>query len=157
MRGGVRVPLIVRWTGHIATNQVSDRVTGFEDWLPTLLDMSGAAGVRPRGVDGISFAPTLLGKAQATRPFLYREFPAYDGWQSVRVGDWKAVRKNLNPRQRTARPNLKIELYNLKGDPSESKDVAVANPEVVARFERIMTGQHEPSALFPFRALDALR
>jgi arylsulfatase A len=155
--GGVRVPLIARWKGHIATNAASDRVTGFEDWLPTLLELSGGGGAPPPGMDGISFAATLLGKAQAPRSFLYREFPAYNGWQSVRSGDWKALRKNLNPRQRAIQPNLTIELYNLKDDPSESKDVAAAHPEVVSRAERIMAGQHERSALFPFRALDALR
>jgi arylsulfatase len=154
--GGVRVPLIVRWKGRIATNSVSGRVTGFEDWLPTLLELSGAGRV-PENLDGLSFAPTLLGQSQPARPFLYREFPAYNGWQSVRVGDWKAVRKDLNPRQRTMPPDLAIELYDLKADPSESRNVAPAYPDVVARMERLMREQHEPSNLFPFPVLDAMK
>ena len=154
--GGVRVPLIVRWKGRIATNSVSDRVTGFEDWLPTLLELSGA-GRPPKNLDGLSFAPTLLGQSQPARPFLYREFPAYNGWQSVRMADWKAVRTNLNPRQPSTQPDLAIELFNLKDDPAEARNVALANPAVVARMERLMRQEHEPSNLFPFRTLDALK
>ncbi|HVX63524.1 MAG TPA: arylsulfatase, partial [Pirellulales bacterium] len=86
--GGFREPGIVRWNGKIAAGTVSDRVVGFEDWLPTLLELIGAKDAIPAGTDGISFAPTLLGHKQEPRPFLYRESPGYGGQQSVRVGDW---------------------------------------------------------------------
>jgi arylsulfatase A len=152
--GGIRVPLIVRWKGRITTNSVSDRVSGFEDWLPTLLQLSGS-NAKPAGVDGVSFAPTLLGRQQEARPFLYREFPAYDGWQSVRVGDWKAVRHPLHPRARSgAKVKLAIELYNLRSDPAEANDVAAQHPEIVSRMETILREQHTRSDLFPIRALD---
>ena len=45
--GGIRVPAIVRWTGRIPAGLVSERVTGFEDWLPTLLDLAGAKEAIP--------------------------------------------------------------------------------------------------------------
>ncbi|MFB3106054.1 MAG: sulfatase-like hydrolase/transferase, partial [Pseudomonadales bacterium] len=88
--GGVRVPGIVRWPGRVAAGSSSDRVSGFEDWLPTILEMTGATGANPTGIDGISLAPKLLGKEQEPRLFLYREFSGYGGQQSIRVGDWKA-------------------------------------------------------------------
>ena len=107
--GGVRVPAIVRWPGRVPAGMVSERVTGFEDWLPTLLELAGAKEATPRETDGISFAPTLLGRAQEPRPFLYREFAGYGGQQSVRVGDWKGVRQGLG------KPGpLRLELYDLK-------------------------------------------
>jgi len=96
--GGFREPTLVRWTGHIPAGRSSDRVTGFEDWISTLLDLIGAKAVTPAGLDGISFAPTLLGHEQPARPFLYREFPDYGGQVALRMGDWKGVVQNLMPR-----------------------------------------------------------
>jgi arylsulfatase A len=153
--GGIRVPLIVRWKNHVAANSTSDRVTGFEDWLPTFMELLGATKSVPKDVDGISFAPALLGHAQPPRPFLYREFPAYHGWQSVRIGDWKGVRHPLNPKGKSATPKkLALELYDLKTDPAEMNDVAAAHPDIVARMEKVMREQHTPSEMFPFPELD---
>ena len=153
--GGIRVPLIVRWRGRIPANSTSDRVTGFEDWLPTFMELLGATNATPKHIDGISFAPTLLGRSQPPRPFLYREFSAYNGWQSVRVGDWKGVRHPLNPKGRNApAKKLALELYDLKTDPAETKDVAVAHPDIVAQMEKLMREQHTPSEVFPFPDLD---
>lgn len=152
--GGIRVPAIVRWTGRIAPGSVSDRVTGFEDWLPTLLELAEAKDLRKQKVDGLSFAPTLRGVSQEERPFLYREFPAYGGQQSVRVGVWKAVRQGLNP-GKGAQPVIRTELYNLAEDPSESSDVSGEHPEIVGRLEQLFQTERSPSRDFPMPALDA--
>ncbi len=153
--GGFRVPCVVRWKGKIAPGGVTDRVTGFEDWLPTLLELIGEKAETPAGIDGISFAPTLLGKKQQARPFLYREAPGYGGQQCVRAGDWKAIRVGLNPgaKARKAQPAA-LELYNLARDPGETNNVAPQHPEVVKQLGAIMREQHVKSALFPIRALD---
>lgn len=153
--GGFRVPCIVRWKGRVPAGAVSDRVTGFEDWLPTLLELAGAKEAIPAGLDGISFAPTLLGAKQEPRPFLYRESPGYGGQQCVRAGDWKAIRTGLHagPKAKKFEPGA-IELYDLARDPAEEKDVAAGHPDVVARLQAILTAQHAKSGLFPIRALD---
>jgi arylsulfatase A len=152
--GGVRVPTIVRWKGRIKAGTTSDAIIGFEDWLPTLLELSGAKERVASGTDGISFTAALFGKKLEQRPFLYREFPAYGGQQSLRVGDWKAVRQKLNPirNQRTAPPHT--ELYNLRQDIAETTDVSAQYPEIVARLEKLMSEQHVASPQFPFSALD---
>lgn len=152
--GGFRVPLVVRWQGRIAAGSASDRVTGFEDWLPTLLELIGAKKATPARLDGISFAPTLLGKRQKPRPFLYREFPGYGGQQCIRVAGWKAVRVNLAPKGKDAKPTLKTELYDLKSDLAEKQDVSAEHPGLVHRFEALMRRQHLISKQFPFPALD---
>jgi arylsulfatase len=151
--GGFRVPCLVRWKGKIAPGTTSDRVTGFEDWLPTLLDLLGAKAQTPAGIDGISFAPTLLGNRQKPRPFLYRESPGRDGQQSVRVGDWKLVRQNLNPRAKNTKPPT-TELYDLAKDPFETTDVAAQHPDIVAKLVAIARKQHAPATLWPIPVLD---
>ncbi len=153
--GGFREPCIVRWKGRIEPGSKSDRVTGFEDWLPTLLELISTKDKTPTNIDGISFAPTLLGKKQEPRPFLYREAPGYGGQQCIRVGDRKAIRKNLhpNPKAKDQKPG-EIELYNLADDPNEKTDVAGKNPEVVAKLRAIMEKEHVKSEIFPMQALD---
>jgi arylsulfatase A-like enzyme len=153
--GGFRVPSIIRFPGRVAAGSTSDRVTGFEDWLPTLLELAGAKDSTPAGLDGISFAPTLLGQPQPARPFLYRESPGYGGQQCIRVGDWKAIRTKLNQNSKAAEPQPGLfELYNLASDPGETRDVAVQHPDVVERVSALMKLQHGKSELFPIRALD---
>jgi arylsulfatase A-like enzyme len=148
--GGLRVPLVVRWPGKIAAGAVSDRVCGFEDWLPTLMELIGNADSIPHDADGISMAATLLGRPQLERPFLYREFPNGGGQQAVWSGGWKGVLQKLNRRQPP-----RMELYDLLADPNETTDVSGEHPDEVARLEAIAREQHAPSELFPLPALDA--
>lgn len=151
--GGIRVPCLVRWKGKITPATTTDRVTGFEDWLPTLLELIGAKEQTPVGIDGISFAPTLRGEQQEPRPFLYRESPGYGGQQCVRVGDWKLVRQNLNAGPNaTNRPTS--ELYNLATDPRETTDLAAQHPDIVKKLSGIAREQRMPAKLWPIRALD---
>ena len=151
--GGFRVPGIVRWPGKVAPGQTSDRVTGFEDWMPTLQELTGGKAVKDS--DGISFAPTLLGQKQPERSFLYREFPGYGGQQCVRLGDWKGLRQNLKPGPAAKKaPDFSIQLFNLRDDPAETSNVAAQHPDVVARIGDLMRAQHVASAEFPFPALD---
>ena len=153
--GGIRVPGIVRWQGKIAPGQTSDRVTGFEDWLPTLMELAGAKDAALKDTDGVSFAPTLLGQRQPERAFLYREFPGYGGQQCVRMGDWKGLRQNLKPGPAAKKaPDFTMQLFNLRDDPAESTDVAAKYPDVVNKLADVMRAQHVASAEFPLPALD---
>ena len=146
--GGVRVPTIVRWPGKVAAGSTSTRVSGFEDWMPTLLDIAGKSGMVPAGIDGISLLPTLLGQSQEPRPYLYREFSGYGGQQTIRVGDWKAVRQGMQ------KGNLEVELYNMATDWQESENVASDHPDVVKKLEGMMASVRTPSDVFPLVPLD---
>lgn len=150
--GGVRVPLIVKWPGRVKAGAVSDFQTGFEDWMPTLLELIGAETKAPTAIDGISIAPTLLGKKQLRRPFLYREFSSYGGQQAVWLGKWKGVRQDML--KKGNKDPLKIELYDLSADISESKDLAAKNPKVVARIRGLMEREHTNSDVFKFAPID---
>jgi arylsulfatase A-like enzyme len=143
--GGIRVPAIVRWPNHIQAGTVSDRITGFEDWMPTLAELTGATA--DNRTDGVSFAKTLQGKGQPPRDFLYREFAGYGGWRAVWSGDQKFVQKQMHKSPTT-------ELYDLRKDPTEANDLAKASPDDVARLLKIAEAEHTPSAIFPLRAID---
>jgi arylsulfatase A-like enzyme len=144
----------MRWKGHIQAGTSSDRVSGFEDWMPTLLELAGLESRIPNRIDGISLTPTLHGKNQEERPFLYREFSGYGGQQMVRIGDWKGIRQKLIPKAK-AKPQLDIELYNIKLDIAETTNVASQHPDIVSKIEKTMREQHVSSQEFPFAALDS--
>lgn len=152
--GGIRSPGIVRWKGKIKPGSVSDRITGFEDWTPTLTELAGAKDKTPATTDGISFAPMLLGEAQAPREFLYREFHGYGGQQMLRMGDWKLLRRNLAGKVKGKAAKVSEELYHIATDPAETKNVAAEHPDLVAKMKAIMASQHTNSADFPMAALD---
>ena len=130
--GGIRVPLIASWPGHIAADSASDVTTANWDIFPTIL---GLTGVKTSAeLDGIDLAPVLLGTGSAEdREALYWEFHTRGGIQAVRMGSWKAVRPNAH-----GNPDGPIELYDLAADPNETTNVADQHPEVVARLETIM-------------------
>ncbi|UCC96941.1 MAG: arylsulfatase, partial [Phycisphaerales bacterium] len=124
--GGVRVPLIARWPGRIKAGAVSHHVCAFWDFMPTFAELAGIDGLGP--IDGISMLPTLLGRPgrQRQHEFLYWEFHEKGSKQAVRMGDWKAVRFGAEG---------ELELYNLKEDIGEKRNLARRNPEIVARIE----------------------
>ena len=143
--GGIRVPLVARWPGQIATGAVSEHVSAFWDMFPTFSELAGVD--TPAGLDGISLAPTLLGRGeQRAHEYLYWEFRSYGGQQAVRIGDWKAVRQKLKS------GNRRIELYDLARDVEERVDLAGQYPELVERVRALMDGEaRTESAHFPLR------
>jgi len=143
--GGIRVPLIARWSGKIAAGRETDHVAAFWDMLPTLCQVAHADV--PANLDGISFAPTLFGDGeQAKHEYLYWEFPAYNVQQAVRLGDWKAVRNGAN------RVDSEFELYDLSADVGEEHNVVGEHPDVIRRVQQIAEAAHTPSKLFPLQA-----
>ena len=142
--GGIRVPMIASWPGHIAPGTTTDHPSAFWDVLPTLAEIAGAPV--PDDIDGLSFVPVLLGQAdaQARHDYLYWEFPSYGGQQAVRLGQWKGIRRNM------FEGNMKVELFDLESD-LEENDVAAEHPEVVAEIEAIMEREHTPPEIERFR------
>lgn len=142
--GGIRVPLIARWPGRIAAGTVSHHVSAFWDFLPTCCELAGVEP--PEGIDGISMIPTLLdqGRKQGEHEYLYWEFHEQGKKQAVRMGDWKGVRLNV-----AKEPDGPIELYNLKDDLGETKNVAARHPKIVAKIEECMKAAHVPSEHWP--------
>jgi arylsulfatase A-like enzyme len=131
--GGIRVPMIAAWKNRIPAGSTTDHLSAFWDILPTLGEIAGVDP--PDGMDGISFLSILVGDPEGQREheYLYWEYPASGGQQAVRMGEWKAIRRNI-----ISEGNLEIELYNLDRDIREQHNVADRYPEIVERIRRIM-------------------
>jgi arylsulfatase A-like enzyme len=141
--GGIRVPMIASWPGHIKAGTNSDHASAFYDVLPTLCDLTNTS--QPEEIDGLSFLPALLDAKQEPHDFLYWEFPSYGGQQAVRVGNWKAVRRNI------LKGNTDIELYNLADDIREQRNIAEQHPDIIADMQKIMQREHEPAEIDRFK------
>ncbi len=142
--GGIRVPMIASWPHRIDPGSESNHISAFWDLLPTFCEASGAE--IPDHMDGISFLPVLTGAGdQEEHPYLYWEFPESGGQQAVRMGPWKAIRKNIK------QGNLHLELYNLEEDFQEKHNVASDFPDLIQEIEEIMKKEHIPAQLDRFR------
>lgn len=140
--GGIHIPFIVRWDGKVKPGSVSEHVSAFWDFLPTMADVLGVSD--EHHTDGISFLPELTGEGiQEEHDYLYWEYHRAGGRQAVRKGNWKAVAYGVEG-------GRDIELYDLSSDPSESRDLSEQYPEIIAQMDSIMCAAHIPSKIFPF-------
>ena len=147
--GGIRVPFIVRWSGHVNAGSESDQPFAFYDLMPTFCEMAGiditqnnivteSSNSAKYATDGISILPTLIGKGrQRQHDHLYWEFHETD-MLGVRRGDWKLVVHHGQPR-----------LYNLSQDPHEDHDLASQHPDILRLLIQKIYEDHTDSPLFP--------
>lgn len=138
--GGIRVPMIAAWPGHIEEGSVSDHACAFWDMMPTFADVVNRKQVSG---DGISILPTLQGKGvQKAHDYLYFEFHEMNGRQSILKGNWKLLQLDIQKSPR-------YELYNIAADPSELHNVIDRYPEKVAELKRLMEQAHVKDANWP--------
>ena len=126
-QGGLRIPLIVRWPGHVPAGRVVDDPVINTDWVPTLLELAGQPA--PTGLDGVSFAAFLTGRGLAPARKFFWHFPHYTNQGSrpsgaLRDDQWMLVEFY---------DDETVELYDLKTDIRETRNVAAQNPGRVAK------------------------
>jgi arylsulfatase A len=124
--GGVRVPLIVKWPGVTNPGSVCNAPVIGVDFYPTLLALAGVTPP-PGPVDGESIEPLLRGAGTMKREAIFWHFPHYRGggttpYSAIREGDWKLIE---------FLEDMSVELYNLKEDIGETKDLAATMPDKV--------------------------
>jgi arylsulfatase A-like enzyme len=138
--GGIRVPCLLRWPGHVPAGKVSKQPAISMDLTATALAACGVAPPKGRTLDGIDLLPLLGGDRVVERTFFWRVNRAERKQWAVRHGDWKYVR------------DAGVELlFDLAADPSERKTLAYHHPERVkdlrdrlAAWEKEMA-RHKPA------------
>jgi arylsulfatase A-like enzyme len=146
--GGIRVPAAVRWPGHVEPGSESDHVALTMDLLPTLCEAASAAVNHP--IDGSSLLPLMQGKTITGPPrtlfFVRREGGArYEGQEhyAVRQGDWKLLHNT---------PPEPYELYNLKNDPQETKNLAAAEEAVYNQLTQKLRAHIQRAGVVPWQS-----
>lgn len=138
--GGLRQAALVRWPGKIPAGRVSTEPWAFWDFFPTAVELAGAKIPDGAKLDGLSLTSFLKGGPAPKREFFYWELHETKSLQAVRFDDWKAVKSG---------PSAPLELYDLKSDSAESRNVAAEKPELVAKAEGLMKFSRTEDANWP--------
>lgn len=123
LEGGIRVPFVVSWKGHVPAGKVDDRPVIALDIHPTALAAAGLPIEDSFHLDGVNLLPYIEGKEAGTPHdvLLWRFGKQF----AIRKGDWKLVKHDDAPPQ----------LYNLKDDIGESKDLIAQKPEIAKELQ----------------------
>jgi len=156
--GGTREPCIVVWPGRVKPGTTNHALLQSVDWYPTLLAMCGLTAHADLKLDGVDQTPTLLG-GTPVRDRVFCHFPHGSEKQAanipgflpstyVRQGEWKLIRFYADNADGTDR----FELYNLKDDIGETKDLAAARPQLVHELNELIAGfLRDTDAVIPIR------
>ena len=129
--GGIRVPLLIKWPGVVKAGTTSAEPVTSVDYFPTIAEVTGLNLPEARNIDGLSLAKHLKsqGKQKLDRDAIYWHFPHYrhnpGPYSIIREGDWKLIKFYEGP----------MELFDLKNDLGETKNLATAMPEKVKGLE----------------------
>jgi arylsulfatase A-like enzyme len=135
--GGIHVPCFIRWPGRLPGGSVVDRIAAHIDLVPTLLEACGVPAPSSVRLDGRSLFPLLRGRTDVTWPdrTLFFQWhrgdrPERDRAFAARGQRYKLLRPEPPPGSRQVPP---LELYDLKNDPWEQRNLAGEHPQIVAR------------------------
>jgi arylsulfatase A-like enzyme len=133
--GGIRLPGMISWPGHLPEGAVRSQLAHACDWMPTLADLCGVK-LLDNDIDGKSLVPVIR-SAEAATPHEVLHWQMGPEW-AVRQGDWKLIGNVEDP---TGRPlsaeDKKLFLTNLALDVSEMRNLAKEHPEIVERLLKV--------------------
>jgi len=133
--GGIRVPLIVRWPGHVPDGRTDEEsVLSIVDFVPTFCRLAGASMPEGYQPDGLDVIDALEGRSFRRGQPLFWHHPTAGRRcpkLAVRDGAWKLL---MDP------DGSRLELYDLAADPAEQRDVADRHPEIVERLKTMLLG-----------------
>lgn len=149
--GGFREPFIVRWPGKVPAGSTSDQVICQTDMVATLASLLNAQLPKENAEDSFDVLRAFTDASGAT-PRDHVILQSADAIYALRAGDWKLVERADAPEIKDIRNPRKAEraeknrrnagsadeLYNLKDDPKEERDVAAANPDRVAEMKKAL-------------------
>ncbi len=136
--GGIRVPLIASWPGHIEAGTTSDHMSAMWDIFPTICELAGAS--LPDNLDGISLLSELTGQGRQTKhDYLYFEFPEYGGQRAIIWEDKKALNLELK------KGNTEWMVFDLKNDIREQNNIAPQSSDLVSLADSLFKLNHTTS------------
>lgn len=144
--GGVREPLLVRYPGMISRGAKCSVPVISPDFYPTLLELAGLPFIPGQHIDGVSIVPLLKGEDKLSRDAVFWHYPHYGNQggtpgSSVRCGDWKLIEFFEDGG---------VELYNLRDDPGERRNLAVYREDVTDLLRNMLyKWRQNISALIP--------
>lgn len=130
--GGIRVPLIARWPGHLPAGSVNDKFCSMLDVFPTLMSLAGAEVPEKLKLDGKSMLPVLKGKSDGIRN---EHFWEWHDKRAVRSGKWKWVRETKTKWGEA--DDETGELYDLSVDLGETNNLADVKPGKLAELKAL--------------------
>ncbi|MFP6764246.1 MAG: sulfatase, partial [Planctomycetaceae bacterium] len=142
MEGGMRVPMIARWPGHIAAGSTSGELTTTMDILPTFCRLTGAS-LPSKRIDGFDISGILFGEKNAKSEYKALFYYRRRQLQAIRTGNWKyhlplkQTHPNWTSAEQTGR-GRPGRLIHLGTDPQEKRDVANSHPEVLRRIHTLL-------------------
>ena len=126
--GGVRVPTIAYWPSQIPGGQETDLITGNIDILPTFAKLAGVPLPTDRVLDGRDMMPVLTGKKKKSQHEYYHFVTK--NYLGIRNERYKLKIKSKKGRM------VGVELYDLKNDIGEKKNIIKSHPELVEEFQK---------------------
>jgi arylsulfatase A-like enzyme len=144
--GGTREPFLVRWPGRVQPGATCATPITSPDLFPTLLEVAGLPLRPEQHVDGVSFLPLLCGDRTFDRGPIFWHYPHYGNQggtpgSSIRLVDWKLIEFFEDGR---------LELYNLRDDLSETRNVAAGHGDIVRDLHaRLVAWRKEVGAKYP--------
>lgn len=142
--GGHRVPLIAAWPGHIPAGKVSDKLVCLTDFMATCAEIEGISLPEDAAEDSFSMLATLLHPESAEPMRRDIIFHSSRGLFAIQEGEWKLM-LNRGSGGFSSPQNLKAksgeaegQLYNLRTDPRETRNVYLEHPEIVARLSGLL-------------------
>ncbi len=127
--GGIRVPGVARWPGHIKPGTISDFPVIGTDIFATVLGITGIPLPKDRTIDGVSMLPAFEGKSVERKiPLFWRTHVSPPGDRvALRIGDWKLVGNETL---------TKFQLYEIQKDWKEEHDLAATMPEKTEQMKK---------------------
>jgi arylsulfatase A-like enzyme len=126
--GGIRIPFVIQWKGHLPAGRVDDRPVISLDIYPTALAAAGVTARFEKPLDGVNLLP-FLDNSRAGSPHEYL-FWRFGRQMAVRRGEWKLTQSAHAPARRRGQPAA-AQLYNLAHDIGESTDLSDEHPDTV--------------------------
>ncbi len=160
LEGGIRMPTLARWPGHVRAGQTIMRPSISYDWLATFADTAGVPA--PARADGVSLLPELTGQGvQRDRGYVYVEYfnngktPTYvdftpenrgrrrNQMQAIRIGDYVGLRYDIKS------PSDPFEIYQVTQDPKEKNNLASQMPDLEQKMETLVMQARRPDGGAP--------